>query len=167
MGFVGFWNHLNLGQYGGDTLPDSTVPHFFPQGILQIITDVPLTHGHTDRQWTGGVFLGVAPCKLRHCVLNQANLWSIAVGDNNLMTLFNQIHNCFCGVSDSDQLLLQIVAQSVSTQRNYDTLSHFITPCMFFKENTGPAHIRGLVCAGPSECKPSICRYTVSITLQF
>ena len=47
------------------------------------------------------------------------------MGDDNLIALFDQIHDGLCGASDQLQLLYSSVAQSVTAQGDDDFLCFF------------------------------------------
>ena len=57
--------------------------------LLQMVADVTLAHGTTLRQVhrRNGLISLVSGSK---GILNHANLWTIAVGDNDLVTLLNE-----------------------------------------------------------------------------
>ena len=83
--------YTNLSDNSDDRCADkSSDSKFLSQSILQIISDVSLTHGNTDRErsvWLILIFSGES----RHGIVDHANLWPVSMYNNNLMTFFDQI----------------------------------------------------------------------------
>ena len=120
--------HFHLGQHGGHALVDAPVQQFLTQRVLQIVADVALAHGHAHRQGAGDVLLGVGTGQLGHGLLDHAHLGTVAVGDDDLMALLDQVHDGLGSLLHGDHLLGKIVAQSIAAQGDHDTLTHVKTP---------------------------------------
>ena len=116
--------HLNLSKHGGHALLDAPVQQFFPQRVLQVITDVALAHGHAYGQRTGNVLLRLGAGQLGHGLLDHAHLGAVSVGDDDLVSFFDQIDDSLGSLLHGDHLLREIAAQSVAAQRDHNTLTH-------------------------------------------
>ena len=116
--------HLDLSKHGGHALLDAAVQQFFPQRVLQVITDVALAHGHAYGQRTGNVLLRLGAGQLGHGLLDHAHLGAVSVGDDDLMSFFNQVDDGFGSLLYGDHLLREIAAQSIAAQRDHNTLTH-------------------------------------------
>ena len=116
--------HLHLGEHCGHTLGDAPVQQLLPQGVLQVVADVTLAHGHAHGQGTGDVLVGVRAGQLRHGLLDHAHLGAVAVGDDHLVALLNQVHNGPGRLLHGDHLLRQIVAQGVAAEGDDNSFTH-------------------------------------------
>ena len=116
--------HLHLGQNGGDALDDAPVQKLFPQGILQVIADVALAHGHADGQGAGNVFFGVRAGQFGHGRLDHTHLGAVAVGHHHLVTFFNQVRDGTGSLLHGHHLLGKILAQGIAAQGDHDALTH-------------------------------------------
>ncbi len=107
--------HFHLGHQRGDRLVDATLQQGFAQGVLQVIADITLTQGHTDRHRQMGGFWLVAG---RHfeCLLDHPHLRPVAVGDHHLVPLGDQVGDGVRRALHRLHLLGQVVAQSVAPQ---------------------------------------------------
>ena len=116
--------YFHLGQHGGHALGDAAIQQLLPQRILEIIADIPLAHGHADGEGAGDVLLRLRAGQLGHGLLNHAHLGAVAVGDDDLVALLDQIHDGPGGLLHRDHLLRQIVAQGISAQGDDNTFTH-------------------------------------------
>ena len=115
--------YLHLGEDGGHGLLDAAVQQFLPQGVLQVIADIPLAHGSADGHGGDGMAV-ILPGEGGHGDVDHAYLGAVAVGHHHLMALLNQVHDGLGGVLHSDHLLRQVVAQGVAAQGDNDTFAH-------------------------------------------
>ena len=120
--------HLHLGKDGGHPLPDAPVQQLLPEGVLQIVADVALAHGHAHRQGAGDVFVRLGPGELRHGLLDHAHLGAVAVGEDHLVPVLDEVGDGPGGLLDGGHLLGEIIAQGVAAQGDDDALSHLILP---------------------------------------
>ena len=100
----------------------STLTKLFAKCILQVISDIGLTHGNTDgerRIWLIFVFSG----KSSHGIVDHTNLWSVSVNYNYLMAFFNEVTQCFCCSFYCLHLFRKSVAQCISAESNDDSFS--------------------------------------------
>ena len=85
--------------------PGSPAIQLLADEILKIVTDIALRHGdaHGKRHHIPG---RVFPAVGRKGILNHADLRAVAVGDHQLIALFNQIGNGLCCNIDGIHLFL-------------------------------------------------------------
>ena len=116
--------YLYLCQNGGASGINTAIQHFLTQRILQIVSDVALTHSHAYRQRTRNVFFRIGTGQLRHCVLDHAYLRSISVCDYNFVAGLDQIYDCGSSFLHRDHLLRQIISQCITAKGDYNSFSH-------------------------------------------
>ena len=105
--------HLHLGDHGDHRLVDAAVQHLFAQGVLQVIADVGLAHGAADGQG-GAVLGGILMHQGQHGVVDDAHLGAVAVGDDDLVPLGDQVDDGAGGDLNGVGLLMQGAAQRVA-----------------------------------------------------
>lgn len=119
MGFVGCWN---AGSFGSTATCVSTVADvgmraaavkLFADDVLQIIADVALTHGHAHRK-RHDVTLGLLLVVGGEGVLDHANLRAVAMGDDDLVAVLNEVGDGLGRHMDGIHLLMQILAKGVA-----------------------------------------------------
>ena len=93
------------------------------QRVLQVIADVGLTHGTADGQGRA-VLTGVLVHQGQHGVVDDAHLRAVAVGNDDLVTLGDQVNDGAGGDLYGVGLLVQGAAQSVAAQSDNDFLCH-------------------------------------------
>ena len=103
--------------------PHSILVELFTDDVLQIIADIALAHGHAHRK-RHDVTLGLLLVVGGEGVLDHANLRAVAVGDDDLVAVLNEVGDGFGRHMDGIHLLMQILAKGVAAQRNDDTFSH-------------------------------------------
>ena len=123
----------DLSDHGGDgDVEDVAVVHFFAQGILQVIADVSLAHGDTDRQRRVGL-VRVFPAQGGHGVVDHADLRAVAVGDDDFTAFLDEVDDGFGCRLDGQHLFVQCISQGVAAEGNDDTflfLGHDKSPFM-------------------------------------
>ena len=117
--------NLDLGEHGGDALVDIAVEHFLAQRILQVIANVALAHGAANGQGAGNVLLRIRARELSHRVGDHAHLGTVAMHDDDLVALLDQVDDSLGSRLDGLHLLGKVGAEGVSAQGDNDTLSHF------------------------------------------
>ena len=126
----------NLRENGRAVDAETAAVQLLTDHVLQIVTDIALAHGDAD-----GKRHNIALCLLLVVggkgVLNHTDLRSVAVGDDDLVTVFDQIGDCFCGDMDSVHLLMQIFAQRVAAEGDDNSFSHFQIPHISIVEMAG------------------------------
>ena len=116
--------HLHLGDHGHYRLVgDTAVEHLLPQSVLEIVADVGLAHGAAHRQGRGA--LGVILVHQgQHGVVDDAHLGAVAVGDDDLVAVLNEIDNGAGGDLYGAGLLGQGGAQGIAAQGDDNALSN-------------------------------------------
>ena len=117
--------HFHLCDHGDHRLVDAAVEHLLTECVLQVITDVSLTHGAADGQGRavlGGIFMH----QRQHGVVNDAYLGAVAVGNDDLMAGGDQIHDSLGSNLYGVCLLMKRAAQSVAAQSDDDFLAHSV-----------------------------------------
>ena len=84
----------HLCQYSADCTVDSAVHQFFPDSVLEIVSDIALAHGRTYRHRCSCIIF-MTLSEFIHGSVDHPYLWSIAVGDRNLKSGFDQICDYF------------------------------------------------------------------------
>ena len=113
----------DLRQHGRNVDARAAAVKLFADDVLQIIADVALTHGHAHRK-RHDVTLGLLLVVGGEGVLDHANLRAVAVGDDDLVAVLNEVGDGLGRHMDGIHLLMQILAKGVAAQRNDDTFSH-------------------------------------------
>ena len=90
-----------------------------------------MTHGHAHRK-RHDVALGLLLVVGGEGVLDHTDLRAVAVGNDDLMAVFNQVGDGLCGDMDSVHLLMQVFAQRVAAQGDNNSFSHFIILTWFW-----------------------------------
>ena len=118
--------HYHLRQHRGDALLKATIQKLLLQGVLQIVADIALTHGHAHgkRHHIGGRLLLAVGGK---GVLDHPHLRAVAVGNNHLMSGFDQIHDGLGGLLHGLHLLWQIFSQGIAAQGDDDSFTHIVS----------------------------------------
>ena len=119
--------HYHLRQYRGDALLKATIQKLLLQGVLQIVADIALTHGHAHGQGhhIGGRLL---PAVGGEGILDHAHLGAVAVGYRYRVPGFYQIRNGLGGLLYRQHLFRQIFAQRVAAQGDDDSFTHTAAP---------------------------------------
>ena len=117
--------HQCLRNNCGNLLVDSSLLQFIFDCILQIDSDISLAHCAAGCQRNLSVLV-IGSCQHIHCILNHAYLWSVSVSDNQIMTLFNQVHNYTGSVSNRFPLLFYVISQCISPQCDDNFLAHYL-----------------------------------------
>ena len=94
---------------------------------MEVIADVGLTHSHTDGERCVGL-CGIFSGEGSHGVVNHSHLRSVAVGYDDLMAFFYEIHNGFRCDLNSCHLFRQSIAQGIAAQSDDDS---FFIHCKF------------------------------------
>ena len=120
-------NH-HLCQDRGYGLVDTSVQKLCTNRILQIISDISLTHRRADRHRRRRIFR-IQTTELIHRSVNHADLRAVAVRDDHLIVLTDKISDRLCRALRSFLLLRQCRSQCVMSQCNNDLLFlHFYHP---------------------------------------
>ena len=122
---VSVYHHLR--QHRGHALLKPPVQKLFFQGVLQIVADIALTHGHAHgkRHHIGGRLLLAVGGK---GVLDHPHLRAVAVGNDHLMSGFDQIRDGLGGLLHGLHLLRQIFSKGVAAQSNDNAFTHIVLP---------------------------------------
>ena len=105
--------HQHLRDYGGHVLPEATGGQLIADGILQMVTDIALTHGATLREGhirLDGAGLGGG----REPQIDHAHLRAVAVGNDDLVAGGDEVHDGLSGQGHQLQLLGGGIAQGVA-----------------------------------------------------
>ena len=102
---------------------NAAVQQFCFQGILQVVANVALAHGYTDGQWHH-VALRLLTVIGGKGVLDHAHLGAVAVGDDHLMAIFNEISDGLGGVLHRGHLFGEALAQGVTAQGDDNAFGH-------------------------------------------
>ena len=109
----------NLGQYSGNRFINAAGKQFCADCILQVISDVALTHGRADGHRREGVirmcFSEFVHCSCVSCLPGGR----LSVGDHNICAILYQVCDGFCRCSGSGFLLRQSGSQRFVSQCNY------------------------------------------------
>ena len=122
---------LDLGDDGGDVPALVLLVHGSADGLLQVVADVALGHGAA----LGEVHardLGVGLVGEGEGLLDHADLRAVAVGDDDLVTLLDDLEQRGSSGADALDLLLGGVAEGVAAEGDYDTVGlavrHVLSP---------------------------------------
>lgn len=94
---------------------------------MQVIANVALAHGAANGQRAGDVLLRVRARELCHRVGDHTHLGTVAVHDDDLVALLDQVNDSLGSRLDGLHLLGKVGAEGVSAQGDNNTLSHFST----------------------------------------
>jgi len=83
-----------------------------------------LAHGAADGQRARNVLLRVAARQLGHGVGDHANLRAVAVHDDNLVALLDEVDDGLGGHLDGLHLLGKVLSKGVAAEGNDDALGH-------------------------------------------
>ena len=92
-------------------------------GVLEVIADVALAHGAA----LGEGHIGLDGLGLGgggHAEVDHADLGTVAVSDDDLVALRDQVDDGLGGLGDESELLIGSVAQRVAAERNDDAFTH-------------------------------------------
>ena len=109
--------HRHLRQDRADRLGNTPAQQLRAQGILDIISHIALAHGAADAHGSGRV-VDVDPTKLRHRLVDHADLRPVAVRDGELIARLNQIRKRFGGHLHCVLLLCRGISKGLMPQRN-------------------------------------------------
>ena len=115
--------HEHLRDDGGDVLGHAAGGELVADGVLEVIADVALAHGAA----LGEGHIGLDGLGLGgggHAEVDHADLRAIAVGDDDLVALRDQVDDGLGGLGDESELLIGSVAQRVAAERNDDAFTH-------------------------------------------
>ena len=118
-----------LGDDIADGLVHAAVEKLLPQGDIQVIADIGLTHSAADgqrREALRVVFVGESG----HGIVDDADLRAVAVGHHDLVALLDEIDDGAGGGFYGAGLLGQGGAQRVAAQCD-DDFAHFNLPLPF------------------------------------
>ena len=113
----------HLRDDGGNVLVHLAGGKLVADGVLQVVTDVALAH----RAALGEGHVGLdGPCLGGggHAEVDHADLWAVAVGDDDLVALRDQVDDGLCGLGDKGKLLIGGAAQRVAAEGDDDSLAH-------------------------------------------
>ena len=123
----------DLGHHGDNrNIIMAPAAKFFPQSVLQIIADVSLAHGYTDREGSVGLFR-IFTAQRGHGIVNHSYLWAVSVGYDDFMPFFYEIGDGFGGDFYSGHLFRQGISQGIAAQ-GYDNsffTHNFLHSCVF------------------------------------
>ena len=120
-GGVGLINE-HLRHDGRDVLVHAAGGELVADGVLQVVADIALAHraalgeGHVGLD---GLGLGGG-----HAEVDHADLRAVAVGDDDLVALRDQVDDGLGGLGDKGELLVGGVAQRVAAQGDDDSFAH-------------------------------------------
>ena len=117
----------DLRQDGRAVDAETAAVELFADHVLQIVADVALAHGHAHGK-RHDVALGLLLVVGRERVLDHADLRAVAVGDDDLMAVLDQVCDGAGRRLDGVHLLFEILAQSIAAQGDDDSFSHFQIP---------------------------------------
>ena len=95
--------------------------------VLQIVADVALAHGHAHGKGHD-VALGLLLVEGGKRILDHADLRAVAMGNDDLVAVFDQVCDGAGRRLDGLHLFFEIFAQSVAAQSDHNSFSHFIIP---------------------------------------
>ena len=91
--------------------------------LLKVITNISLCHRTTFWEWNVRCVSTIIR-RIVHCKVNHTNLWSVAVADNNVISLLYEVYDSSCCILNKKELLFRRIAKGVTAQGNYKSLSH-------------------------------------------
>ena len=107
----------------GNVLVHAAGGELIADGVLQMIADIALAH----RAALGEGHVGLDGLGLSgggHAEVDHADLRAVAVGDDDLVALRDQVDDGLGGLGDESELLIGSVAQRVAAERNDDAFTH-------------------------------------------
>ena len=113
----------HLRHDGRDVLVHAAGGKLVADGVLQMIADIALTH----RAALGEGHIGLDSLGLGsggHAEVDHADLRAVAVGDDDLVALCDQINDGLGGFGDEGELLIGRVAQRVAAEGDDDSFAH-------------------------------------------
>ena len=102
---------------------DAAANQFATHCLLQVITNVALSHGATLGEGDARCATAILGRELE-CQVHHAHLRAIAVTDNHIVALLNEVYDGGSGSLDELELLFGRIAQGVSAQGNYKSFVH-------------------------------------------
>ena len=144
----------DLRQNGRAVDAEAPAVELFADHVLQIVADVALAHGHAHGKGHD-VALGLLLVVSGEGVLDHADLRAVAVGDDDLVAVFDQVRDGAGRRLDSLHLLFKIFAQSVAAQSDHNSFSHFLFLLILQWQERRSCHM--LICVG-SEADQNILR---------
>ena len=140
---------LNLCQHRRNPKINTSVKHFLTHCILKIIADVPLTHRDTDGKRYRDIALRIRPDQRIHRILDHPDLRAVAVGNDDLTALLNQVADGFGCPVTCHHLFGKVLPESISAKSN-DHSSLFLL-CHTFSLLSGPGR-HEIRASGSFEC---------------
>ena len=116
--------HQHLGDHGGHVLGHAPRRQLVADGVLQVVANVALAHGPA----LGEGHVGLDGLRLGgggEAQVDHAHLGAVAVGDDHLVALGDEIHDGLRGLRDQRELLVGGAAQGVAAQSDDDAFTHF------------------------------------------
>ena len=113
----------DLRQDGRAVDAETAAVELFADHVLQIVADVALAHGHAHGK-RHDVALGLLLVVGRERVLDHADLRAVAVGDDELVALRDEVDDGLCGLGDEGELLVGGVAEGVAAEGDDDSFAH-------------------------------------------
>ena len=125
---VGVDGHLR--EHGGDVQPRAAAVQLLADEVLEVVADVALGHGDAHRKRHDVAALVLAAIG-GEGALDHAHLRAVAVGDDQLIALLNEVGDGLGGDVDGVHLFVKILTQRVAAQSDDDSLSHgdFLSSC--------------------------------------
>ena len=113
----------HLRHDGRDVLVHAAGGELVADGVLQVVADIALAH----RAALGEGHVGLDGLGLSgggHAEVDHADLRAVAVGDDDLVALRDQVDDGLCGLGDEGELLVGGVAQRVAAEGDDDSFAH-------------------------------------------
>ena len=121
----------HLRHDGRDVLVHAAGGELVADGVLQVVADVALAH----RTALGEGHVGLDGLGLSgggHAEVDHADLRAVAVGDDDLVALRDQIDDGFGGLGDKGKLLIGGAAQRIAAEGDDDSFPHDDYLSLFF-----------------------------------
>ena len=119
----------NLRHDSGDRLFNAALFHLVADAVLEMVADVALAHGAALRE--GHRRLDGARLRRRgHTKVNHAHLRAVAMGDDNVVALLNEVYDRGRSSGDELELFFRGVAERVAAQRDHN-FCHKSLPLVF------------------------------------
>ena len=123
--------HQNLCHNGGNFLFHSTLGQLVADGVLQMVADVALAHSAALRERHIGLD-GLGLGSGGHTKVDHAHLGAVAVGNDDLVALGDQVNNGLCRLGDESELFIRGIAQSVAAESDYDSFRHNFFSSLYY-----------------------------------